>query len=395
MWVPSTSCPTLECPYSRFDPSKSSTFKDINSNFSIEYGIGSVKGEYATDTVTVAGVSVQNQQFGLASTTSDILTTNSVGGSGSDTPSVNSSSSNDVVGNGILGLGYPRLTSAASKGGEGYNPFVFNLVEQNLISQHIFSVYMNNADQVGWAGEVIFGGVDDSKFSGNISYLPVAKLQTSSNPLSSIISSSSAYFYWMTYGQGVAVENPQSTRATSNVSFDQVTAFIIDTGTTLTYLPNNMAVSIAESLVGAGNYALDTQSQVFVADCSAAKTDAALVLSMSQSSKVSPDPVTITVPVSQLLIPLDGPTTDTASTCMLGIAPIGSNNNMLLVGDSVLRSTYLVFDIEHNQIGFASAKNVAGQVNGVGAENTSSASSNVARIVLPLVMVIGVMLLSA
>lgn len=95
------------------------------------------------------------------------------------------------------------------------------------------------------------------------------------------------------------------------------------------------------------------------------------------------------------MIPLDGPTTDTASTCMLGIAPIGSNNNMLLVGDSVLRSTYLVFDIEHNQIGFASAKNVAGQVNGVGAENTSSASSNVARIVLPLVMVIGVMLLSA
>lgn len=395
LWVPSTSCSTTECPYARFDSSASSTFKDMSSNFSIEYGIGSVKGVYATDTVTVAGVSVENQQFGLASTTADILTTTSVGGSGSDTPSANSTESSDVVGNGILGLGYPQLTSAASKGGKGYNPFVFNLVEQNLISQHIFSVYMNNANEDGWAGEVIFGGVDDSKFSGNITYLPVAKLQTSSNPLSSITSSSSAYFYWMTYGQGIAVENPQSTRTTSNISFDQVTAFIIDTGTTLTYLPNDMAVSIAESLVGAGNYALDPQSQVFIADCSAAKSDAALVLSMSQSNKVSPDPVTITVPASQLLIPLDSPTTDTATYCMLGVAPIGSNNNMLLVGDSVLRSTYLVFDIEHNQIGFASAANVEGKVNGVGADNTSSASSNVATIFFPLMMAFGIMLLSA
>ncbi|KAI7883482.1 acid protease [Lichtheimia hyalospora FSU 10163] len=395
LWVPSTSCSTTECPYARFDSSASSTFKDISSNFSIEYGIGSVKGVYATDTVTVAGVSVENQQFGLASTTADILTTNSVGGSGSDTPSANSTESSDVVGNGILGLGYPQLTSAASKGGKGYNPFVFNLVEQNLISQHIFSVYMNSASEDGWAGEVIFGGVDNSKFSGNITYLPVAKLQTSSNPLSSIVSSSSAYFYWMTYGQGIAVENPQSTRTSNNISFDQVTAFIIDTGTTLTYLPNDMAVSMAESLVGSGNYALDTQSQVFVADCSAAKSDAALVLSMSQSSKVSPDPVTITVPASQLLIPLDGPTTDTASVCMLGVAPIGSNNNMLLVGDSVLRSTYLVFDIEHNQIGFASAANVEGKVNGVGADNTSSGSSNVATLFLPLLMTFGIMVLFA
>ncbi|KAG2218086.1 hypothetical protein INT45_004835 [Circinella minor] len=400
LWVPSTDCPTSQCPYTRFDATKSSSYNSSTEPFGIVYGIGSVNGTYVKDTVSVAGVSVQNQQFGLASTTADILTNpTTLGGSGTDVTTDNSttqSSGNDgPVGNGILGLGYPKLTAASSQGEPAYNPFVFNLMDQKLIQQPIFSVYMNNPDEQGWVGEVIFGGTDNSKYTGEIAYLPVAQLQTSKNPLESVLGSSSdAYYYWMVYGQGIAIGNSQSS-SVNNMTFKNVVPFIIDTGTTLTYLPDDVAVQVAEGLLGKGNYQLDSQSQVFTASCAAADTSASFQLQMSTSEKSSDNPVTLSVPVSELLIPYDGPTVETATNCILGIAPVGSSNGMYLIGDSVLRSAYLVFDMGENRIGFAAANNVPGSVNGVGSPSSSSSITSpidsVPMIVTLLVTVISML----
>ncbi|KAI9278587.1 aspartic peptidase domain-containing protein [Phascolomyces articulosus] len=369
LWVPSTDCPSSQCPYDRFDSSKSSSFNASTESFGIVYGIGSVNGTYVTDTVNVVGVAVQNKQIGLATSTADILTNPTTLGRSETyipSPTDNSTQSQEPIGNGILGLGYPKLTVASSQGEPVYNPFVFNLMDKKLIQQPIFSVYMNNADEEGWVGEVIFGGTDNTKYTGEIAYLPVAQIQTSGNPLDSVLGSSNdAYYYWMVYGQGVAIGNSQSSTV-SNMTFESATPFIIDTGTTLTYLPDNVAIQVAEGLVGQGNYQLDRQSQVFMATCSAADKGATLQLQMSSSDKVSSIPVTLTVPVSELLIPYDGPTVDTATTCILGIAPLGSSSDMVLIGDSVLRSSYLVFDMGENRIGFAAANSVPGSVNGVG-----------------------------
>ncbi|KAI8150369.1 aspartic peptidase domain-containing protein [Fennellomyces sp. T-0311] len=397
LWVPSTDCPTSECPYTRFDPAQSSTYNSTNEKFGIIYGIGTVNGTYVTDTVTVAGVSVQNQQFGLASTTADILTNpTTLGGSGTDTPSNNASHSSDSpIGNGILGLGYPKLTAANSAGEPEYNPFVFNLVQQKLISQPIFSVYMNSAAEEGWVGEVIFGGVDDTKYTGDLTYLPVAQLATSHNPLDSLLGSSSdAYYYWMVYGQGIGLENSQ-TSGSNGVSFDSTVPFIIDTGTTLTYFPDDVANQVAAGLVGVGNYQLDRQSQVLMCDCSAGNSGASLQLQMSSSKDVSSNPVTLTVPASELVIPLDAISLQDATYCMLGIAPVGSSNtNMFLVGDSVLRSAYLVFDMGENRIGFAAAQNVAGSVNGVGSSSSSVVLPGATPILLTLTITAIILLLS-
>ncbi|KAI7886066.1 acid protease, partial [Lichtheimia hyalospora FSU 10163] len=369
LWVPSTACPTSECPYSRFDESASSTFKNIQSAFNVVYGIGSVNGTYATDTVTIGGVSVQNQQFGLGTSTSDILTNPTMVG-GSDSSSPNNDNQGTPIANGILGLGYPALTASANKLDTTYNPFVFNLVEQNLIQQHLFSVYMNSASADGWAGEVIFGGVDSSKYTGNITYVPVAQISTSSIPLKKRAGNNN-YYYWMVHGQGIQVSsNDNHSSAQISLAGDSA-AFIIDTGTTLTYFPNTMADQIASALVGNGNYALDSSSQTYIVECKkAAQQGTTLELEMSDSSTASNNPLTITVPVSQLVIPLDSNSIDTAMSCMLGIAPLGSSHqsssssssNMILIGDSVLRTAYLVFDIGNNQVGFATANNVGGTV---------------------------------
>lgn len=346
------------------------------------YGIGSVNGTYATDTVSVGGVSVQNQQFGLGTSTSDILTNPTVvgGGGGGGTSSNND---NNPIANGILGLGYPALTASATKLGTTYNPFVFNLVEQNLIQQHLFSVYMNSASADGWAGEVIFGGVDSSKYTGNLTYVPVAQISTSTTPLKKRAGNNN-YYYWMVHGQGIQVSsNDNHSSAQISLSGDSA-AFVIDTGTTLTYFPNSMADQIASALVGNDGYALDSSSQTYIVECKkAAQQGTTLELQISDSSSASSNPLTIAVPVSQLVIPLDSNSIDTSMSCMLGIAPLGSSHqsssssssNMILIGDSVLRTAYLVFDIGNNQVGFATANNVGGTVNGVGTTSAAAAAS--------------------
>ncbi|KAG1061710.1 hypothetical protein G6F42_027604 [Rhizopus arrhizus] len=90
------------------------------------------------------------------------------------------------------------------------------------------------------------------------------------------------------------------------------------------------------------------------------------------------DPVVLSVPASQLVIPLDAKTAEAASSCLFGIAPTSSSSvagNLYLVGDSVLRSTYMVYDIGNNRIGIAAATGVDGSVQGVSSASTSDGVS--------------------
>ncbi|KAI8333431.1 eukaryotic aspartyl protease-domain-containing protein [Chlamydoabsidia padenii] len=422
----------------------------MQEKFSIQYGIGSVNGTYVQDTVMVSGAKVSQQQFGLATHTKDILI-----------PQDSSSSSSPggtLDANGILGLGYPQLTAATTQNNPAYTPFVFNLVQQGLIQEPIFSVYMNSASQLGWSGEIIFGGVDTSKFEGDLVYLPVAKLQSHPSPSpegegngqggyggdeggddndddndddsnmdgafvekhhlrtidlehldikidqylhksdtnNTTTSDYQGYYYWMVYGQGIAVRNSRSNDRQQNPQFklQKPGAFILDTGTTLTYLPNDVAISIATAMAGSNGFQLDRQSGLLVVDCSTATSTATLELQMSTSPSLTSPPVTFAVKASELVIPLDGKTAATARTCLFGIAPVGGSggglgSNMFLIGDSMLRSSYLVFDMGKNVVGIAPAKGMGATVNGKGTSSssfdgngggsTSSASSSSSR----------------
>jgi hypothetical protein len=377
--VPGTSCPTTVCPYAKFDSAKSSTFENTNQTFGIIYGSGSANGTYVTDTVTVGGATVQNQQFGLVTTTADILTNQgSLGGGVGSSPSVSQNSG--PVSDGIFGLGYPQLTASTSDGGQVYNPFVFNLVQNKVIADPVFSIYLNSASATGNSGEIIFGGVDQSKYSGELAYMPVAGLQSGSdgNPLDAIFGgsgSSQVYAYWMVYGQGFNVVNGITS---PNLTMSTTVPVILDTGTTLTYLPQKVAQEIALSVANQNDIAIDQQAGVYVVGCDVANSNAQVQIQFSTSSKVTDSPITFSVPVSQLVIPLDGTSASTASQCIFGIAPSSgsssSSSNLYLIGDSMLRSAYMVFDMGQNRVGLAAANGVGGTVNGVAA-STSAATS--------------------
>ncbi|KAI7904813.1 aspartic peptidase domain-containing protein [Cokeromyces recurvatus] len=377
LWVPSSNCPKSSCPFSRFDSSKSSTFKLLNEPFSIQYGIGSVNGTYATDTVTVGGATVSNQQIGLAYRTEDIMTPN---------PS-------NIEANGILGMGYPALTQSYTNDENSYNPFVFNLAAQKIIKEPIFSIFLNSITQPNWSGEIVFGGTDESKYNGDIMYVPVAGLTTES------FTNSMNYYYWMVYAQGLRVTGSQMG---SNPSWRlrEIGAFILDTGTTLTYLPTSVATDVVSAMAGEGNYVLDSQSGVFIVDCATAKSSARFQLEISQQAGFSNNPVILSVPASELVIPVDGATADTAQVCMFGIAPLSNSgsigSNMYLVGDSVLRSAYMVFDMGQNRVGLASSKGTNGQVmtNSTTSQGTSTNTQSGSERVWPAMkmMVAGLLL---
>lgn len=326
LWVPSTSCSEQECPYDKFDPSASSTFSIVNDTppFYIAYGIGSVNGTFAKDDVYLGAAHISQQIFGLASSTQDLILMSS-------SPS-----------NGILGLGYPALTTGNVK----YDPFLFRLHKEGLIQEPVFSISMGSVHDQGWTGELLLGGTNPEKYVGEIAYEPVWGGNT----------------YWMVGGKSVhIVKETTQSEVMLNNTFASVRGLIIDTGTTLTYMDHALADEIVRMV--AGNVVLDQVSGVYLIDCGVrgdATTDYFLEFTMDKTKLV--------IPINDLILPLVGGAgvggTDEKDLCMFGIAPwmtTGTSQKMnekgwILIGDSVLRSTYLVFDMKNHQIGFAKVK---------------------------------------
>ncbi|KAG2218085.1 hypothetical protein INT45_004834, partial [Circinella minor] len=411
LWVPSAHCLQLECPYARFDQTMSTSFNNITTTTMTMNNNSSATGCYAIDTVEIGGARVKNQQFGLANSTKNVILMPNEHTTDNDS----NDDTNYLAANGILGIGYPKLTSFD----ESYNPFVFNLAEQGLIDQPVFSIFMNSMYDHGWSGEIMFGGIDSTKYKGELLYTPVARLANSKNQEED----SSIYAYWMVYGQSVRVLSSLSTMmnnssrnsniidntndtdddtvqrnnndSDSNIVLDvsftsdeHPRGIIIDTGTTLTYMEQALAEHIVLTMAGQENVILDATSNAFIINCAVQSISQRLELGFappypnhpldnsttaSTSTQQDQDQQYQTLRVSlsmrDLIIPLDSNSLDNAEICMFGIAPWAgdgtaslSSSGMILVGDSILRSMYLVFDMEKNQIGFAAAVNSSGVV---------------------------------
>lgn len=89
------------------------------NSFQQPYGTGTVAGRLASDTLNMAGLTVKSQTF--AEVTSPIANF------GYTNPSAD----------GLLGLGFQSISLSGS-----VPPFI-NMVKQGVISQPIFSVYLN------------------------------------------------------------------------------------------------------------------------------------------------------------------------------------------------------------------------------------------------------------
>ncbi|KAG1302228.1 hypothetical protein G6F62_015899 [Rhizopus arrhizus] len=67
---------------------------------------------------------------------------------------------------------------------------------------------------------------------------------------------------------------------------------------------------------------------------------------------------------------------------------------MYLVGDSVLRSAYMVFDIGNNRIGLAASKGVGGTVTSSNGTSADSSSNKSARMI-PIITLVSITLITS
>lgn len=298
--------------------SESSTYKVVVENgFEIEYQDGtSASGDYFTDDFTIGDITVSNLQMGIADKT--------------------------AVGTGILGIGF-ELNEAAET---IYSNLVSDMVNQSKINSMAYSLYLN--DYYSSTGNILFGGVDTDKFIGDLVTVPILPDAESGNYSSftvGLTGLSFAFSNGTTYNQSLSSES------------DSLSS-ILDSGTTLTYLPDDIATQLFDA-VGAYEYN-SLGSSLALVDCG---------LNVEFSFQINGN-ATITVPSDELVIDaFDGTTIPSevpfASTCLFGIQNIGSSSgssggsaraaDYAILGDSFLRSAYVVYDLSNLQIGLAPA----------------------------------------
>lgn len=123
---------------------------------------------------------------------------------------------------------------------------------------------------------------------------------------------------------------------------------ILDSGTTDTYLPDDLATTI---LNGVGAIQSQRSGGSYV-PCDLASRNASFSFGFGGD-----DGPVVTVDIGNFITPLEGQSgrplqfNDGTAACAFGLHAAGQDP--LLLGDSFLRSAYVVYDLENNQIGLA------------------------------------------
>lgn len=187
-----------------YDPAKSSTAKHAPGlTWDISYGDGSsASGDVYTDVVEVAGVVVPNQAVECAKK----LSSSFLADGGND---------------GLLGLAWPPINTVSPK---PVKTPVENMIEQNLIDLPLFTAKLGHGTEPGFYS---FGFIDTTVTPSPITYTPVDNSQG----------------FWQV----------ESTSYTLNgTTYDRPgNTTILDTGTTLLLVDDDVLKSIYDSIEGA------------------------------------------------------------------------------------------------------------------------------------------------
>ncbi|XP_034055910.1 napsin-A [Gymnodraco acuticeps] len=153
LWVPSIHCSFFDIAcwvHHRYNSKKSSTFAKNGTAFSIRYGRGSLSGFISGDTVSVAGLPVQNQQFGEAV----------------KQPGITFAVARF---DGVLGMAYPSISVA------NVTPVFDSAMAAKLLPENIFSFYISRDPKAAVGGELILGGTDPQYYTGDLHYVNVTR----------------------------------------------------------------------------------------------------------------------------------------------------------------------------------------------------------------------------
>ncbi|GJJ70344.1 hypothetical protein EMPS_02693 [Entomortierella parvispora] len=277
IWFPSSTCTTSACKaHTRFNSAKSSTYKKDGRSWNIGYGDGSTaSGILGSDMVSVGGIKVR-QTIGLATAESSQF-----GSSPED---------------GLFGLGFSSIESVS-----GVSTFLDNAIAAGVLAQPVVSVFLPSERLFnGQDGAYVFGGIDNAKYTGSLTYVPVSQEG-----------------YWQ-ISIADAVYNGQS--------LGQSSEGIVDTGTTLIIVGDAAAQAIHGKISGSTN----DPNNGWLVPCSIKSSTDTIGFSMGGS--------TFNVAVADLAYEDVG---DGSGNCVSGVQ--GGQDGLWILGDVFIKNNYCVF----------------------------------------------------
>jgi hypothetical protein len=274
--------------HKKYDSSKSSTYQPNGTSFAIEYGSGPVSGFLSIDTVGVADLSVTDQTFAEITDVTGLGLAFAIGHF-----------------DGILGMAWQSIAI------DNITTVWQTMIQEGYIEDTVFAFYLSQSGLV--PGELVFGGIDTSHFTGDLTWVP-------------LISET----YWEVALDDMTMQG----KSVSNVK-----RAVIDSGTSTLAGPTDEVKAIAKMLG-----ATPINPEEYLIDCSKVPSlpTLSVVLGGQMFNLTGKDYVIQAGPGACLF-------------GMLGIdipAPYGP---LWIMGDVFMRKFYSVFDWGHMRMGFAPA----------------------------------------
>ncbi|KAH8698922.1 aspartic peptidase domain-containing protein [Talaromyces proteolyticus] len=321
-----------DCLYSSKTYNISDTYREIpNVTFGVQYGAGIASGVMAYEDVSLGGITVKGQKVGIANRSNPM---------------------GDGLNSGLLGLGYPSLTSAHPGRSVDnttyffnrlvYNPLFTNMYQQGLV-EPFFSLALARTPQNssnGFGGYLSLGELPPVPHSPNFAAVPVEI--TKNIPLS-FTSGKRVRSYWsmtvsgVIYGPSREGGNDRH-KSLLTINSTSLQAFV-DSGNFFTMLPAAIVDPINALFFPPAIY---SESQgAYIVDCSAQAPTFGIQIGNQTFFHRGADLIYQTadgVCVSSLI--------SSESVSLDGV-------QLNILGDSFLKNVVAVFDFGKNEMRFA------------------------------------------
>ncbi|RHZ49177.1 pepsin-like aspartic protease [Aspergillus thermomutatus] len=280
--------------YGVYNASGSSGYKTVGTRMNATYAGGSsIEGPYVTDKLTIGNAKVDDFQFAVAENTTMAM--------------------------GIAGVGYRINEYQASHDSKIYANLPQALVDSGAIKSSAYSLWLNDLNAN--TGSILFGGVNKAKYTGDLQTLPIVPVKGRYTSLALALT-------------GVTVEGKDTNSYTDTLPL----AVSLDTGSIFTMLPEDLVDKIYNDL---GAKYMEKERVAYI-DCEMMNKDYNVTYTFSG--------VSITVGMNELVLNYVYPDFPDG-TCLFGLVPSAEGVN--LMGDTFLRSAYVVYDLANNEISLA------------------------------------------
>ncbi|KAJ3228918.1 hypothetical protein HDU81_005789 [Chytriomyces hyalinus] len=317
-WFPSVSCDG-NCGHmsQEFRSDQSSTFLSTASSRDIHYGTGYVHGRLITDAIEWGGFSAKKQPFLLVSEQSPEVI----------------SIFNDT-GDGILGLTYQDGLNATAS----HETVIYSIFRENQNLLPLFSMWLNPSSVTKQrdlnGGKLIVGGVDESLYNGNFTFIPIFPVALDSSVTGS--------YYWTVAARSIGVRGSVSVPAGSG------TAVIIDSGTSGMFVDESTLKNLvlAFSVNYPGAFQFDPATNLYMVSCKLVGKLPDIIFNLGNN---------IPFPISSANYIVGSGVPGKCALYILSKTDTRGSVTVWILGSVFLQSYYAIYDMGNQQVGFASA----------------------------------------